>query len=76
MTVHLWRFGSQGIWEDVLVVSISDFGRTLSSNGAGTDHGWGGIHFLAGGSVRGGKIFGKYPETLEEDGELNIGRGR
>ena len=28
----------QGIWEDVTIVSASEFGRTLTSNGAGTDH--------------------------------------
>ena len=32
----------QGRWDDVTIVSVSEFGRTLTSNGAGTDHGWGG----------------------------------
>ncbi len=58
------------------MVSISDFARTLTSNGAGTDHAWGGNIFMAGGGLNGGKIFGKFPETLREGGSLNIGRGR
>ena len=32
-----------GIWEDVAIVTVSDFGRKLTSNGRGTDHAWGGI---------------------------------
>eukprot|EP00808_Paulinella_micropora_P031318 g22050.t1 len=66
----------QGIWDDVVVFSVSDFGRTLTSNGAGTDHAWGGNHFIASGSLKGGKIFGQYPETLTDESELSIGRGR
>ena len=31
---------SQGIWNDITLVSLSDFGRTLTSNGEGTDHAW------------------------------------
>ena len=67
---------AQGIFEDVAIVTMSDFGRTLTWNGAGTDHGWGGIHFVAGGLVRGGEVFGKYPTTIIDDTYLNIGRGR
>ena len=32
---------AQEIWEDVVLLTVSEFGRTLTSNGAGTDHGWG-----------------------------------
>ena len=68
---------SQGMWDDVLIVSVSDFGRTLTSNGDGTDHAWGGNHFIAGGSVRGGRFHGQFPESLALDSELNINnRGR
>jgi uncharacterized protein YceK len=35
-----------GIWDGVTVVTVSDFGRTLTSNGLGTDHAWGGNHFI------------------------------
>ena len=33
-----------GIWDDVVIVTMSDFGRKLTPNGRGTDHAWGGIH--------------------------------
>ena len=67
---------SQGVWDDVTVVSASEFGRTLTSNGLGTDHAWGGNHFIAGGSVKGGRIHGQFPDDLTDNGILNIGRGR
>jgi len=66
----------QGIWDDVAVLTVSEFGRTLTANGGGTDHAWAGNHFLAGGKVKGGKILGTYPDTLTDSGALNIGRGR
>jgi len=47
---------AQGTWDDVAVLLISDFGRTITSNGKGTDHGWGGNYFITGGAVRGSKI--------------------
>ena len=46
----------------VTLFSASDFGRTLTSNGDGTDHGWGGHHFVLGGAVNGGEIFGRFPQ--------------
>jgi len=67
---------AQNIWNNVTVISASEFGRTLTSNGLGTDHAWGGNHFIAGGSVAGGKILGQYPNDLTDAGPLNIGRGR
>jgi uncharacterized protein (DUF1501 family) len=66
----------QGVWDDVAIVSISDFGRTLTPNGAGTDHAWGGNIFVAGGKINGGRILGQYPTTLTDDGPLSVGRGR
>ena len=45
----------------VTLFSISDFARTLSSNGNGTDHAWGGNAFMMGGAVRGKEIYGDYP---------------
>lgn len=45
----------------VTTFTASDFGRTFTSNGDGTDHGWGGHHFVMGGAVRGGTIAGSYP---------------
>ena len=47
---------------DVVVVTMSEFGRTLRENGArGTDHGHGNAMMLFGGPVRGGKVYGKWP---------------
>jgi len=66
----------QGIWNDVVIMSASEFGRTLTSNGVGTDHAWGGNHFIMGGSVSGAKIHGQYPDDVSDEGALNIGRGR
>jgi uncharacterized protein (DUF1501 family) len=67
---------SLGVWGNVTIASASEFGRTLTSNGKGTDHAWGANHWIAGGSVKGGKIHGQYPDDLTEEGILNIGRGR
>lgn len=66
-----------GVWDDVVIVQTSDFGRTLTPNtGDGTDHGWGGHYFMAGGSVKGNRIVGEYPSSLTESGPFNVGRGR
>ena len=68
---------SQGLWNNVTVVVVSDFARTLSPNsGEGSDHAWGGHYFLMGGSVKGGQMHGEYPADLTESGPLNVGRGR
>ena len=67
---------SQGLWDSVTVVTLSDFGRTLTSNGLGTDHGWGGNMFLFGGAVRGGQVLGTYPDELGDSSPVNLGRGR
>jgi len=59
----------------VTTFTSSDFGRTLTSNGRGSDHAWGGNHMVIGGAVRGGDLYGSYP-TLYEGGPLDTGRGR
>ncbi|MEP4050782.1 MAG: DUF1501 domain-containing protein [Litorimonas sp.] len=51
-----------GLWNDVLLFTMSDFGRSMVDNGDGCDHGWGGHHFVMGGSVRGQQIYGDMPE--------------
>jgi cullin-associated NEDD8-dissociated protein 1 len=67
---------SLGLWDAVTIVQASDFARTLTSNGDGTDHAWGGNSFVLGGAVRGGQIVGQYPNDLTNDGPQSIGRGR
>jgi uncharacterized protein (DUF1501 family) len=68
---------SKGFWDKVSVVVTSDFGRTLTANsGEGSDHGWAGHYFIAGGSVKGGQIHGQYPQDITEAGPVNVGRGR
>ena len=66
----------QGVWDDVVVVFSSDFGRTITSNGAGTDHGWGGNYFMIGGDVKGSTVLGEYPQDLTAAGKEYLGRGR
>jgi uncharacterized protein (DUF1501 family) len=48
-----------GAAEQVTTFTSSDFGRTYNTNGDGSDHGWGSNHFVVGGAVKGGDIFGK-----------------
>ncbi len=67
--------GELGVRDDVTTFTISDFGRTLSSNGRGSDHGWGGNQLVLGGSVEGGRFHGDYP-VLEPGNPLDTGRGR
>ncbi|MEM1228039.1 MAG: DUF1501 domain-containing protein [Planctomycetota bacterium] len=63
-----------GVDDRVTTFTISDFGRTLTSNGRGSDHGWGGNHIITGGAVRGGRIYGAYP-ALHLDNPLDVERG-
>ncbi len=63
-----------GVFSDVTTFTISDFGRTLTSNGRGSDHGWGGHHIVMGGAVNGGQIYGDYP-LLQPASPLDVGRG-
>jgi uncharacterized protein (DUF1501 family) len=50
-----------GIENDVLLFTASEFGRSLITNGDGTDHGWGAHHFVVGGGVSGNTIYGDIP---------------
>jgi uncharacterized protein (DUF1501 family) len=55
-----------GLSNAVTAFTASDFNRTFTTNGDGTDHAWGGHHLVAGGAVKGGDIYGAYP-TLGVD---------
>ena len=66
-----------GLKDKVTTFTISDFARTLSSNGRGSDHAWGGNTIVAGGAVNGKKVYGSYPDLHLEGNPLNTdGRGR
>jgi len=64
-----------GVSEQVTAFTASDFGRTLSSNGNGSDHGWGGHHVVLGGAVKGGRFYGK-PPAVAVNGPDDVGQGR
>jgi uncharacterized protein (DUF1501 family) len=64
-----------GVATQVTTFTQSDFGRTLTSNGDGTDHGWGGHQLVAGDAVRGRDIYGRMPR-LEIGGLDDAGAGR
>lgn len=59
----------------VTTFTASDFGRTLAVNGDGTDHGWGGHHFVVGGAVQGNHIYGTIPPASFNH-EWDAGGGR
>lgn len=63
-----------GVANDVTLFTASDFGRTLAVNGDGTDHGWGGHHFVVGGSVDGGQLLGT-PPPPRLDNPMDAGAG-
>jgi len=51
--------------DSVTTFTATDFGRTLTSNGNGTDHGWGGHNFVFGGAVQGGQVIGAMPSYAQ-----------
>ena len=66
-----------GLWESTVVVQFSEFARTLDPNtGDGTDHAWGGNHFMFGGAVNGGRVLGRYPSDFEQGDEAKIALSR
>ena len=64
-----------GVANQVTTFTASDFGRTFTSNGDGSDHGWGNHQIILGGAVNGGDIYGKMP-SLAIGGPDDTGRGR
>lgn len=70
-----------GVADKVTAFTASDFGRTLSSNGDGSDHGWGSHHFMVGGAVKGRAFYGKAPpvsitNTADANDQWHVGQGR
>ena len=64
-----------GVADKVTTFTASDFGRTLSNNGDGSDHGWGGYHFVLGDAVDGKRWFGQLP-AMAVNGPDDVGGGR
>lgn len=71
-----------GIADKVTTFSLSEFSRTLTSNGNGTDHAWGGNVFIMGGAVNGRRMFGEYPSLAltnfnpnDDTNPLEVGGG-
>lgn len=64
-----------GVANQVTTFTASDFGRALTSNDDGSDHGWGSMHFVLGGAVRGGRYYGINP-VIMNNGPDDIGQGR
>jgi uncharacterized protein (DUF1501 family) len=62
----LSNMGATDMRPAVTTFTASDFSRTFTTNGDGTDHAWGGHHFIMGGAVNGGDLYGQYP-TLGVD---------
>jgi uncharacterized protein (DUF1501 family) len=66
---------NMGLGSNVTSFTISDFGRTLTCNSDGTDHGWGSHHFVVGGAVNGGDMYGTYPVVgVDQANDLGAGR--
>ncbi len=76
-----------GVASQVTAFTASDFGRTLVSNGDGSDHGWGSHHFVVGGAVNGKRFYGEAPPINVTDGsgsprvysaaeQWHVGQGR
>ncbi|KAL7561162.1 hypothetical protein ACA910_011983 [Epithemia clementina (nom. ined.)] len=77
LTCYVDNLKELGLWDQVTLLVVSEFGRTLTGNtNKGSDHGWAGHYFALGGGLNGGQSFGQYPSDLTQDGPLNVGRGR
>ncbi len=64
-----------GIASQITTFTASDFGRTLTVNNGGSDHGWGGMHFVLGGAVNGRRYYGT-PPIVANNGADDVGQGR
>ncbi len=64
-----------GVSNQVTTFTASDFGRALTANNDGSDHGWGSMHLVLGGAVNGKAIYGT-PPVVANNGPDDIGQGR
>jgi uncharacterized protein (DUF1501 family) len=67
--------GALGLQNKATLYTASDFSRTLTSNGAGSDHAWGGNAFVLGGAVNGGRVYGNYPDLALNGPNIVTSRG-
>ncbi len=75
MTAFYSATVEMGVASNVTSFTASEFGRTITSNGDGSDHGWGSFHFVLGGAVQGRRFFGTAPE-IANNGANDTGSGR
>ncbi len=73
LTVHPGLLAT--VANQVTAFTASDFGRTLSVNNDGSDHGWGSMHFILGGAVNGRRFYGT-PPVVANNGPDDVGQGR
>ncbi len=66
---------AEGLLSNVTLFTISDFARTLSFNGSGSDHAWGGNPFVVGGAVNGGRLYGTYPNFVSSNSANSVNTG-
>jgi uncharacterized protein (DUF1501 family) len=64
-----------GVANNVTTFTASDFGRTMVGNNDGSDHGWGSMHFVMGGAVKGQSLYGTAP-VVANNGPDDVGQGR
>ncbi len=86
LSVFYRSTAAMGIANNVTTMTMSDFGRTMRSNGGGSDHGWGGHYFVMGGAVKGGRMIGaaspgataasNYFPMPQQLAQFDVGEGR